>query len=169
MKNALLVMLTIGASLIPRAAYSKGSEPRYSLMNRLLESIQVELLKEDGDVVKRLTLPSGREVNLQGTRRIIIYIADQVPREYALPAVLDVPVKALETGKYESVINGKWRLFVSNSLNLNIEYLGRATVGLVPDYARNPLLFPLRPRGSKESFKQYRENLRRMTRDALQK
>lgn len=169
MRTLSFALILITALCAPNRVHGKASEPNYILLNHLSEAIKVEFVSTTGKSLGAKMIKPGQELSLRVSRRIVIRTATRA-YEYALPAVLDVPISVRGVAqKYESMINGKWRVIVSEATTLGIEFIGGGTVEQVPDFAKPPLLFPLRPRKQSETFDQYKDALRAQTRAALVK
>ena len=171
MKLGFLPSTVIGCLALCASAQAWMNEPDYRLQNQLQQPIRVEFISRDGKSVKIATVKPGREISLPTRRRRIVVHTSTESREYGVPGVLDVPRTATKSApRYESMINGKWRLIVTEAATLGISFIGGGTVHEpVPDFTKSPLLFPLRPRKPSETFEEYQAELHARTRSTLLK
>ncbi len=170
-KLRFLVFFLFLCAGLSRSAFGWASEPDYRLQNRLQQAIRVEFISREGKSVKVATVKPGKELSFPTRhRRFVVHTATQA-REYVVPGVLDVPRTPTKSAPaYESMINGRWRLIVTEAATLGITFLGGGSVQEpIPDFTKPPLLFPLRPRKPSETFEQYQADLHARTRSTLLK
>lgn len=168
MKMLLCAAVGLASAFLTVPAEARAKRFDYVLVNRSAKSVRVEFIGSEGKFAGSKTVEPQHEITLRGNRRIVVH-TEQQTREYALPAILYVPTKPGATKKFEAMSSGKWRVVVTEAPHLDITYHGGGTIEEMPDYTKRPLLFPLRPRKTSETFEQYEDALRQQKREALLK
>ncbi|MGC3991240.1 MAG: hypothetical protein QM796_16485 [Chthoniobacteraceae bacterium] len=166
--SVFVLLFCVGFS---RLAFGWASQPDYRLQNRLPEPILVEFINREGKPTKVATVLPGRELALPARQcRFVVHTNTQA-REYVVPTILDVPRTPIKSAPaYEPMVNGKWRLIVTEASTLGIAFLGGGTVQEpIPNFTKPPLLFPLRARRPSETFEHYQADLHARVHSTLAK
>lgn len=154
--SCFLVLLTTSGCIIT----SRPPTAEYVLTNALSVQIRVEAFDRNGQrLISKSVAPNG-EIFLKHAERLVLQKRGDT-FEFALPSNLRFRTSSQSNRSELSqlAMGGQWRIAVGDSNGLEFINGEGSTMSAYADNTKPPLGFPIRPRGSEETFEQYKAKL----------